>query len=159
MAGVPFWRQNLPYIVIALLDVFVIGIGFSLPVLAVFYGFGVGWWFVRRGPYVLPESLPETGGSAVERARIRSLLAHAAALAAVTLVVLLFVWAGAIPAFLDPSVDAAELGVPLLLRASQPSKIAWLVLLFVAGPLAQFMAVVTAGTLAFARTPRLKARP
>jgi hypothetical protein len=158
MAGVPFWRQNLPYIVIALLDVFVIGIGFSLPVLAVFYGFGVGWWFVRRGPYVLPESLPETGGSAVERARIRSLLAHAAALAAVTLVVLLFVWAGAIPAFLDPSVDAAELGVPLLLRASQPSKIAWLVLLFVAGPLAQFMAVVTAGTLAFARTPRLKAR-
>jgi hypothetical protein len=159
MAGVPFWRQNLPYIVIALLDVFAIGVGFSLPILAVFYGFGVGWWFVRRGPYVLPESLPETGGSAVERARIRSLLAHAAALAAVTLVVLLFVWAGAIPAFLDPSVDAAELGVPLLLRASRPSKIAWLVLLFVAGPLAQFMAVVTAGTLAFARTPRLKARP
>jgi hypothetical protein len=159
MAGAPFWRQNLPYIVIALIDVFAIGIGLSLPILAVLYGFGVGWWLVRRGPHVLPESLPETGGPAVERARIRSLLAHAAALAVVTLVVLVFVWAGAIPVFLDPAVDAAELGVPLLLWASQPSKIAWLVLLFVAGPLAQFMAVVTAGTLAFARTPRAKAGP
>jgi|GEM_PF-1737968 len=158
MAGAPFWRQNLPYIVIALLDVFAIGIGMSLPVLAVVYGFGVGWWLVRRGPRVLPETLPETGGPAVERARIRSLLAHAAALSLVTLVVLVFVWAGAIPVFLDPAVDAAELGVPLLLLASQPSKVAWLVLLFVVGPIAQFMAVVTAGALAFARTPRPGAR-
>jgi len=159
MASAPFWRQNLPYIVIALLDVFGIGLASGLPILAVFYGFGVGWWFVRRGPYVLPESLPETVGPSVERARIRSLLAHAAALSVVTLVVLVFVWAGSVPAFLDPTVNAAELGVPLLLGTSQPSKIAWLVLLFVGGPLAQFTAVVTAGALAFARTPHPKARP
>jgi len=62
MASAPFWRQNLPYIMIALLDVFGIGLASGLPILAVFYGFGVGWWFVRRGPYVLPESLPETVG-------------------------------------------------------------------------------------------------
>jgi hypothetical protein len=41
MSGPPLWRASLPYIVIGLLDVFAIGLGMGVPVLAIVYGAGL----------------------------------------------------------------------------------------------------------------------
>lgn len=146
----PLWRVNLPYIVIGLLDVFTIGLGMGVPVLAIAYGAGVGWWIVRRGPAVLPEASPVPAGPSIPRSALRVLLAQAAALAVVSLMVLLMVWAPSIPLALDPQLDAAATHIPLIFYTPRASMIGWLVLMLFISPLAQFAATVTGGVLALA---------
>lgn len=140
----PLWRQNLPAIVIGLIDVFAIGLGMGVPVFAILFGFGVGWWAARSALATQP---PEAD---IPRTAIRSLVAAALALATVSFLVLLAVWGPSTPIAFDPAVDAAEWGVPLILYTSQASKIGWLLLMTVISPALQFMAVVAGGTLRLA---------
>ncbi|MHB1135999.1 MAG: hypothetical protein ACYCXR_05715 [Coriobacteriia bacterium] len=149
----PLWRVNLPYIVIGLLDVFAIGLGMGVPALALVYGAGVGWWLVRRGPQVLPEALPAPEGPSISRAALRSLLAQSAALAAVSLVVLLALWGPSIPLAFDPEFDTAGSGIPLILYTPHASMIGWLVLMIVVSPVLQFAITVASGALALAARP------
>lgn len=153
MAQRPLWRENLPYIVIALIDVFLIGVGMGVPLLAIVYGFGVGWWLVKHGPRVLPGVAPPSSGPDISRQALRSLLGQAAALAATSLVVLLAVWGPSIPLLVSPDLDVTQ-GIPLILRTPHASAIAWLVLTILGAPALQFMAVVTAGAITLARQPR-----
>ncbi|MBN2841275.1 MAG: hypothetical protein JXP37_10010 [Coriobacteriia bacterium] len=153
MSDRPLWRVNLPYIVIALLDVFAIGLGGGVPVLAIVYGAGVGWWLVRRGPEVLPETSPASEGPSVPRAALRTLIARSAALTAVSLVVLLVVWVPSIPHAFDPAFDPASVGIPLILYTQHASMIGWLVLMLVVSPVLQFAMTVTGGAIALAVRP------
>ncbi len=141
-----FFRKQMPSIAVGLLDVFVIGLGMGVPFFAILLGFGVGWWYARRAT-AAPEAdaMPRS-----TRDVVRALVGAAGALAAVTFVVALLVWAGAIPNAFDPSFDAAGWGIPLILYTSQPSMIGWLALMIVISPALQFMAVVTGGALALA---------
>lgn len=147
----PLWRVNLPYIVIGLLDVFAIGLGMGVPLLAVPYGACVGWWLVRRGSDMLPGAVPAPAGPSVPRAAIRALLANAAALAVVSVLVLLVVWGPSIPSAFDPDFDTAGFGIPFLLYTPHASMVGWLVLMLVVSPLAQFTATIAGGALALAR--------
>lgn len=144
----PFWRTHLTTIVVGLLDVFSIGLGMGVPVLAIPFGLGVGWWFVGRP---VPASVVEDDPV---RIRTRGLVTAAAALAAVSLVVLLVVWGMSIGIAFDPDMTASEWGIPLILYTSQASKIGWLLLMLVVSPALQFMAVVTGGVLRLAHRPR-----
>lgn len=153
MSDRPLWRVNLPYIVIGLLDVFAIGLGMGVPVLALVYGAGVGWWLVRRGPQVLPEALPALDGTSIPRAVLRTLLARSAALASVSFVVLLAVWGPSIPLAFDPAFDTAASGIPLILYTPHASMIGWLVLMIVVSPVLQFAITVASGALALAVRP------
>ncbi len=154
MSDRPLWRVNLPYIVIGLLDVFAIGLGMGVPVIAIILGAGFGWWLVRRGPGVLPEMPPVPAGPAVPRSAIRTLLAQALAVSAVTFIVMLAVWGPSIPFAFDSGLDTAGFGIPLILYTPHASMIGWLVLMIVISPLVQFAAVVATGALALARGPR-----
>ena len=156
MSGPPLWRANLPYIVIGLLDVFSIGLGMGVPVLAIVYGAVVGWWLVRRGPGVLPEAVPVPSGPSGSRRALRTLLGQSAALATVSLAVLLVVWGPLAVAVLYPGFDAAGAGMPLILPTPRASLIAWLVLMIVVSPLLQFGATVGGGALALAVGSRAK---
>lgn len=148
MSGQPFWRVNLPYIVIGLLDVFAIGLGMGVPVFAVLYGVAVGWWLIRRGPGALPGAVPAPVGPDVPRISLRGLVGQSMALAAVSFVVLLAVWGPSIPLVFDPGSDAAGLGIPLVFGPPHTSLAVWLVLMAIVAPLAQFGAAVTGGVLA-----------
>lgn len=150
MFGPPLWRANLPYIVIGLLDVFAIGLGMGVPVLAIVYGVVVGWWLIRRGPSVLPDAVPVLSGADGSRRALRTLLGQSAALATVSLSVLLVVWGPLAVAVLDSGFDAAGVGMPLILPTPRASLIAWLVLMIVVSPLLQFGATVGGGALALA---------
>lgn len=156
MSGPPLWRANLPYIVIGLLDVFAIGLGMGVPVLAIVYGAGVGWWLVRRGPSVLPDAIPVSAGPVGSRRALRTLLGQSAALATVSLAVLLVVWGPLALQVLDPGFDAAGFAMPLILPTPRASMIAWLVLTIVVAPLLQFGATFGGGALA--RAVRARAR-
>lgn len=137
----PFWRQHLPAITIGLVDVFAIGLGMGVPVLAILFGFVVGWWVARSALAALP---PDAD---VPRATLHSLTLSAVGLAAVSFVVLVVVWGPSAPIAFDATIDAAEWGIPLILYTSQASKVGWLVLMVVVSPVLQFMAVVTGGEL------------
>lgn len=143
----PFWRTHLTTIVVGLINVFLIGLGMGVPVLAILFGFGVGWWFAGR-----PVATPAVEDDPV-RIRARGLLTAAAGLAAASLVVLLVVWGTSIGIAFDPDVEAAEWGIPLILYTSQASKIGWLLLMLLVSPALQFMAVVTGGVLRLSRRP------
>lgn len=155
MSDRPLWRVNLPYIVIGLLDVFAIGLGMGVPALAILFGAGLGWWLVRRGPGVLPEAPAIPAGPSVPRAAIRTHLAQALAVSAVTFVVMLAVWGPSIPFAFDPEFDTAGFGIPLILYTPHASMIGWLVLMILVSPLLQFAAIASAGALAIARGPRV----
>lgn len=154
MSDRPLWRVNLPYIVIGLLDVFAIGLGMGVPVFAIILGAGLGWWLVRRGPGVLPEVSPVPAGPSVPRSALRTLLAQALTVSAVTFIVMLAVWGPSIPFAFDAGFDAAGFGIPLLLYTPHASMIGWLVLMIVVSPLLQFAAIATTGALALAAGPR-----
>lgn len=153
MSEGPLWRVNLPYIVIGLLDVFAIGLGMGVPVLALILGAGVGWWLVRRGPHVLHEVLPAPEGPSIPRTALRSLLGQSAALVCVSFVVLLAVWGPSIPLAFDPEFDTAAAGIPLIFYTPHASMIGWLILMIVVSPLLQFAMTVTGGALALAARP------
>ena len=140
----PLWRQNLPAIGVGLIDVFAIGLGMGVPVFAILLGFGVGWWVARSALDELPLEAD------VPRAKLRSLTLAGVALASASFVVLLVVWGPSVPIVVDPAVDAAAWGIPLILYTSRASKIGWLLLMTVVSPALQFMAVVTGGMLRFA---------
>lgn len=140
----PFWRKQLPAIAAGLLNVFAIGLGMGVPFFAILLGLVVGWWYARHMEPV-SASAPD-----VMRAALGALLGAAGALAAVTFVLMLVIWGGAIPSAFDPSFDAARWGIPLILYKAQASLIGWLVLMIVISPALQFMAVVTGGVLGLA---------
>lgn len=144
MNSTPFWRTHIREIVVGLLNVFLIGLGMGVPIFAILFGFPVGWQLGRRAAAELPS------GSDAPRPALRSLALYGAALAGVTFLVLAAVWGPHLPKAFDPAVDATSFGIPLVLYTSQASKIAWFALMLVISPLAQFMAVVTAGVLAHA---------
>jgi len=145
-----FWRDHLPEIIMALANVFAVGLGMGVPVFAILLGFPVGWWLVRRfqraaGPAGLD---PATG--------LRQLLVWGAGLAGVTLLLALVIWSPQVPNAFDPGFDAVEFGIPLILYTSQASMIGWLVLMIVVSPVLQWMAALTGGALALVTTPRAK---
>lgn len=139
----PFWRQQAPFIIIGLLDVFAVGFGMGVPVFAILLGFPVGWWVARR----LMEAPPAPDSP---RPILRSLVAAAAALMTATFIVLAVVWGPQVPMAFDPSADALGWGIPLILYTSRASIIGWLVLMLLISPVLQFMAVVTGGVLRLA---------
>lgn len=149
----PFWRTQLPVIVIGLLNVFLIGLGMGVPVFAVLYGFGVGWWLARRPAPVAAIPVDPV------QLRARSLLGSAGALAAVSFVVLLAVWGPTLGNAFDPTFDAAGWGLPLILYTSQASTIAWYALMLLVSPLLQALAVLAGGMAGLAVPPRAGGAP
>ena len=137
MSETPFWRRQLPAIIIGLGNIFAIGLGGGLPVFSVLLGFPVGWWHGRRH-----------GAEGVTREALRSVLLAAGALAGASFIVLLIVWGPHLPRAFDPAVDAGAWGIPLILYTSQASKIGWFALMMLGGPLLQFMAFVTTAAVA-----------
>jgi hypothetical protein len=145
-----FWRDHLPEILIALANVFAVGLGMGVPFFAILLGFPVGWWLVRRfqraaGPAGLD---PATG--------LRQLLVWGAGLAGVTLLLALVIWSPQIPNALDSAFDTTSFGIPLILYTPHASMIGWLVLMIVVSPVLQWMAVLTGGALALVTKPRAK---
>ena len=139
MTATPLWRAHLPSIVIALIDVFAIGLGMGVPVFAIALGAPVGWWFARR-----------QRADAPIREVARSLLLAGVALAAVSFVALAVVWGPSLHLAFGPDVSASDYGIPLILYGERASMIGWFVLMLVVSPLAQFMTVVVAGVVAHA---------
>lgn len=137
MSAPPLWKAHLPSIVIALVDVFAIGLGMGVPVFAIVLGAPVGWWFARRQCVEAP--LRETA---------RALALAGAALATVSFVALAVVWGPSLHLAFGPDVSASEYGIPLIFYGERASMIGWFVLMLVVSPLAQFMTVVAAGVVA-----------
>lgn len=151
--GQPFWRAQLPAIVIGLLNVFTIGFGMGVPVFTILLGFPVGWYLANvRLRRLRDEASPEPVKS-IPVLVLKALLIHAAALTLVTVAVLAVIWVPQLSIVADQSYEAREWGIPLILYTSQASKIGWMVLMLAIAPAAQFMAVLTGAFL------RLVARP
>lgn len=127
----PLWKRVLPAIVVALTNVFFIGLGMGVPVFAILWGIPVGWRLARRHGIV--ELTGETA---------RTIALASAGLAGVTFLVMLVLWGPMIPVAFDPAVDATEFGIPLMLYTSRASAIGWVVLMIVISPALQYMATV-----------------
>jgi len=149
MTTQPFWRAQLPAIIIGLLDVFSIGFGMGVPVFTIALGFPVGWYLAGARMKALRDELEPQPVEGVPIGTLKSLLVQGVALSVVTFVVLAVIWLPQLPIVFDTSQQAREWGIPLILYTSQASKIGWMVLMLVISPLAQLMAVLTGAYLRF----------
>jgi len=127
----PLWKRVLPAVVVALTNVFFIGLGMGVPVFAILWGIPVGWRLARR------RGIVELTGDAA-----RMIARASTGLAGVTFLVMLALWGPMVPVALDPAVDATEFGIPLMLYTSRASAIGWVVLMIVISPVLQYMAMV-----------------
>ena len=118
----------MPLGLLALIDVVAVGMGMGVPAFAILLGFPAGWWVARtRG--------------------LRTALLWGAALAALTLAMMLVIWGPQFALISAPDFDAAEWGIPLVLYTSEASFWGWQALMIVISPVLQFMASATAAAL------------
>jgi len=141
----PLWRRHLPALALGLLNVFLIGLGMGVPILAIALGIPVGWHLGRRA-------------SDVSREWLGGVTRRAAALAGVSALVLLVVWGPHIPTVLAPGFDAAAWGIPLILYTSRASGIGWMALMIVVSPLLQAALTVTSAVIATVAPPSVGTR-
>jgi len=128
-------RRLAPFAVITLIDVVAVGLGMGVPIFAILLGFAAGWWTARKRG-------------------LRTGLAWGASLAAVTLAMMAVIWGPKFALLGDPSFDAAEWGIPLVLYTSRASFWGWQTLMIAVSPALQFMAAATAAALVAARRER-----
>ena len=125
-------KQLFPIISFCFLDILAVGLGMGLPVLAIFFGFLVGWFvpaFVR------------TDISDVRKLLKQCLLVSFLA-SCLTFLMMLIIWGPFARMLLDPSADFVKFGIPMILYDPKVSFIGWIILMIFISPVLQLLSIV-----------------
>lgn len=130
-----FWILLIIYTVICIV---LSGIGMGVPILNILSGFLIGWFAALRA-----ERLYEDMRQRMSRAFLYSIVC-----AAITMGVMLAIWARTIPLLFDPAADLADFGHPMILFDPKLSFAGWLVLMMIISPFLQLLTSVFSAYLA-----------
>jgi hypothetical protein len=126
-------------IIYTAINIILAGIGMGVPVLNILSGFLIGWFAVLRA-----EKLYEDMRQKMSRAFQYNLVC-----AAITMGIMLAIWARTIPLLFDPMADLSDFGHPMILFDPRLSFMGWLVLMIIISPFLQLLASVFSAFLAF----------
>jgi hypothetical protein len=125
-------RHWILLIIYAFICIVLAGIGMGVPVLNILSGFVIGWFAAIRA-----DRLYEDLRQKMSRTLVYSLIC-----AAITMAVMLVIWARTIPLLFDPLADLENFGHPMILFDPRLSFIGWLVLMILISPFLQLMTSV-----------------
>jgi hypothetical protein len=114
------------------------GIGMGVPFLNILSGFIIGWFAVLRAERLYDDM----------RQRMSRILTYSIVCAAITMGIMLAIWAGTIPLAFGPVAELENFGHPMILFEPRLSFIGWLVLMIIISPFLQLLASVFSAFLA-----------
>ena len=130
-----YWILVLIYIAICII---LAGIGMGVPILNILSGFLIGWFAALRA-----EKLYRYMGQRMSR-----VLLYCGICAAITLGVMLAIWAQTIPMAFAPLTELKNFGHPMILFEPRISFIGWLVLMIIISPFLQLLTSIFSAFLA-----------
>ena len=119
-------------------DTVLVGVGMGVPILAILFGFPVGWYLGNRlvsDPRGFASGLPRV-------------LAWSALTSGVTFLEMAVIWGRTLPRAFGPASELADFGHPLILYTPKASFVGWLVLMILVSPFLQFLMTVFGANLA-----------
>jgi hypothetical protein len=122
-------NRKVAFAVYVVADLVCVAMGMGVPIFCIALGFLVGCYIAMRAI---------SGASNVQQV-LRSVLLHAVATSLVTFVVMAVLWGPTIAMLLDPTFEAANFGIPLILYDPTLSFIGWLLLMIFISPFLQLL--------------------
>ncbi|MGB9980419.1 hypothetical protein [Methanobacterium sp.] len=127
-----------------ILDTIFVGIGMGVPFFCILFGFPVGWYLGKR------LSINNLHISDI----LKSILKYATFTSLFTLVLMLIIWGPMTIMLGDPTVNFANLGIPLILYDPKISFIGWLILMIIISPFLQLLTTVFASNVTLWRSSK-----
>jgi hypothetical protein len=137
-----YWILLIIYTVICII---LAGIGMGVPILNILSGFLIGWFAVLRAEKLYNDL----------RQKMSRVLLYCGLCAAITLGVMLVIWARTIPLAFAPVAELQKFGHPMIFFEPRLSFIGWLVLMIIIAPFLQLLTSVFSAFLAI-RPKKLK---
>jgi hypothetical protein len=138
MAKLLNMRYWLLLIIYAVICIILAGIGMGVPILNILSGFFIGWFAVLRAEKLYDDM----------RNRMSRTLIYSIVCAALTMAVMLAIWARTIPLVFGPIAELENFGHPMILFDPRLSFIGWLVLMIIVSPFLQLLTSVFSAFLA-----------
>jgi hypothetical protein len=131
----PYWILLIIYAAVCII---IAGIGMGVPILNILSGFIIGWFAAIRADRLYKDL----------RQKMSRTLVYSLICAAITMVVMLAIWARTIPLLFDPLADLENFGHPMILFDPRISFIGWLVLMIIISPFLQLLTSIFSAFLA-----------
>jgi hypothetical protein len=125
-------------IIYAFICIILAGIGMGVPILNILSGFFIGWFSVLRAEKLY----------GYMRQKMSMIMIYSAVCAAVTMGVMLAIWARTVPMAFVPLAELENFGHPMILFEPRLSFIGWLVLMIIVSPFLQLLTSIFSAFLA-----------
>ena len=122
------------FVTYIILDTIFVGMGMGVPFFCILFGFPVGWYLAKR---LASQKLQINN-------ILSSILKYATLTSIITLVWMLIIWGPLNTMLWNPSVNYANLGIPLILYDPKLSFIGWIILMAFISPFLQLLMTVFA---------------
>ena len=129
------WILLIIYIAICII---LAGIGMGVPILNILSGFFIGWFSVLRVEKLYGDM----------RQKMSLIMIYNTVCAAITMGVMLAIWARTIPMVFAPLAELENFGHPMILFDPRLSFIGWLILMIIISPFLQLLTSVFSAFLA-----------
>lgn len=115
-----------------ILDTFFVGIGMGVPFFCILFGFPVGWYISRRLEYT-EQNLEAILGRILKYTLFTSII---------TFIWMIIIWGPISTMLLDPNVNLANFGIPMILYDPKISFIGWIILMVFISPFLQLLTTI-----------------
>ena len=139
-------NKKSPFVIYIVLDTLFAGMGMGIPFFCILFGFPVGWYITKR--------------LELQKLQINDIssriLKYATLTSIITLAWMLIIWGPMITMLQNPSVNFANLGIPLILYDPKISFIGWIILMIFVSPFLQLLMTVFASHVTLWRLSKKK---
>jgi hypothetical protein len=125
-------NKKAAFVFYIILDVLFVGIGMSIPIFCILFGFPVGWYLAKRLT-LSKKSLNDI---------LSDILKYALYTSFFTFILMLVIWGPISTMLLDPNADFINFGIPMVLYDPKISFIGWIILMIVISPFLQLLTTV-----------------
>lgn len=128
---------NAAFVLYIVLDMFLVGMGMGVPFFCILFGFPVGWYIVKRLK-LSKMSLNDILSKTLKYALLTSFF---------TFLLMIIIWGPISALLLNPNMNFANFGMPLILYEPKISFIGWIILMVFISPVLQLFTTIFASYL------------
>lgn len=125
---------NAVFVLYMVLDMVFIGMGMGVPFLCILFGFPVGWYILKRLK-LSKMSLNDILSKTLKYALLTSFF---------TFLLMIIIWGPISTLLLNPNMNFANFGMPLILYEPKISFIGWIILMVFISPVIQLLTTIFA---------------
>ena len=140
--------KRLAIAIYLILDTLFVGVGMGVPILCILLGFPVGWYLAKRLT-LSRKNLNEI---------LTTILKYAFYTSLFTFMLMLIIWGPISTMLMDPHMNFANSGIPLILYDPKISFIGWIILMIFISPFLQLLTTIFASQVTLWRSHKIVER-